>query len=399
MGDIIQAVGPNPVMIRAVWVPPGGTLPGYPYEHIGQAVFIPDSDERNTPVFKGRQDPPLESRSRAARLSAPSRTVDSRAQQENALDDRRWSGPPLASAAGPWAPAVNPTGGNGPSGSSAPRRGVRSAQAKFSAAVPTPYVDASREAIDAAVKALAIDPADWDYTHAASSGASAIRPKARVSPLQLPTDSISAVTSDPLLVAGSEPQPIHIVSDTARERQPGIADVSSPPSDPGVAVILPNGSTVPDPYSATGRLMSPVADLAPVAAAGRQTGRAFMTLKDDPVAATDAYIGFMVSMGTYLGHGGVFDYQRRGNHITGFVQLRQFRDVSDFNVGLFCQQAGLSLDEALTIAGSFASLFSRNASPDKPYGLDPRTAEFIRTGYQVGSSGAYGAAPQKQRSQ
>jgi hypothetical protein len=43
--DITRAVGLHPVMIRAVWVPEGGALPGYPYEHIGSAVFIPDSDD------------------------------------------------------------------------------------------------------------------------------------------------------------------------------------------------------------------------------------------------------------------------------------------------------------------------------------------------------------------
>lgn len=52
----------------------------------------------------------------------------------------------------------------------------------------------------------------------------------------------------------------------------------------------------------------------------------------------------------------------------------------------------LSLDQALTIAGGYASRFSSNASPGKPYGLDTETAEFMRRGYQAGSSGACGAA-------
>lgn len=45
--------------------------------------------------------------------------------------------------------------------------------------------------------------------------------------------------------------------------------------------------------------------------------------------------------GFAIGHGGEFDYQRGpGNSITGFEQRRQFRNVSNVNVGLFGQQAG-----------------------------------------------------------
>lgn len=38
-----------------------------------------------------------------------------------------------------------------------------------------------------------------------------------------------------------------------------------------------------------------------------------------------------------VGYGGRFDYQRQGNHVTGFTQIPQYRDVSNFNVGLFSQ--------------------------------------------------------------
>ncbi len=147
-------------MIRAVWVPEGAALPGYPYEHIGQAVFIPDSDDRNMPAVTSRRNPSRMSPSRTARLSDPSRTDETRAQEDNARDGRRWSGSPFASAAGPWAPPTRPIGGNGSSGGSAARRGVRSAQANFSAAVPTPHLDASRDAIGAAVRALGVKPSD-----------------------------------------------------------------------------------------------------------------------------------------------------------------------------------------------------------------------------------------------
>jgi hypothetical protein len=58
------------------------------------------------------------------------------------------------------------------------------------------------------------------------------------------------------------------------------------------------------------------------------------------------YISLMASLGIYVGHA-AFDYQRCGNYITGFVQLRPYKDVSNFDAGLFCQQAGLSLNETL----------------------------------------------------
>lgn len=68
-------------------------------------------------------------------------------------------------------------------------------------------------------------------------------------------------------------------------------------------------------------------------------------------------------------------------------RLRAYRrDASNFNVGLFSQQAGLTLDQTLQTAGDFAKHFSSNYSPDQPYGLAPQTAEFIRAGYQAGAT-------------
>jgi hypothetical protein len=156
-----------------------------------------------------------------------------------------------------------------------------------------------------------------------------------------------------------------------------------------VAVTLPNGATITDPYSSTGHLMSPVADLAPVAAAGRHARRTYQALLRNPKTRIGAlpYLGIEALIN--VGHGGRFDYQRRGNYLTGFTQFRQYRDVADFNVGLFCQQAGLSVEETLIAAGQFAHVLSSNAKPDQPYGLDPRTAEFIKAGYQAGQSGTF----------
>ncbi len=77
-----------------------------------------------------------------------------------------------------------------------------------------------------------------------------------------------------------------------------------------------------------------------------------------------------------LAHGGRFDYQRfwiPDNDAPGYLQLRQFRDVSNFNVGLYMQQVGLhTLHEVLGIAGQYAKQHSSNYMPNEPYGLDPR---------------------------
>lgn len=126
--------------------------------------------------------------------------------------------------------------------------------------------------------------------------------------------------------------------------------------------------------------MSPVADLGPVATAGQQVGATYFDLLGDPETAAAANPYLYWSLYAYLSHGGTFDYQRQGNPLTGYTQLPQFRDVSNFNVGLFAQQAGLTLDQALSFAGTYAGIFSGNARPNQSYGLDSRTAQFIQSG-------------------
>ena len=59
------------------------------------------------------------------------------------------------------------------------------------------------------------------------------------------------------------------------------------------------------------------------------------------------------------------------------------------NVGLFGQQAGLTLEELLTIAGKFACNLSSNAKEDQPYCLDPKQLEYMTRGYRIGESGVF----------
>jgi RHS repeat-associated protein len=168
----------------------------------------------------------------------------------------------------------------------------------------------------------------------------------------------------------------------------GISPTAPKSNFPGVPVTLPNGSHVADSHSATGMLMAPTSSVSDVAAAGKKAGQDAAAAGGS--LAPGAIIGFTAALGKAVGTGGQFDDQRVGPQsdvITGgFQQLPQFRDVSNFNVGLFAQQAGMTLEDTLSTAGSFAHMFSGNYSPNSPYGLAPQTAEFIKAGYQAGAT-------------
>jgi hypothetical protein len=89
--------------------------------------------------------------------------------------------------------------------------------------------------------------------------------------------------------------------------------------------------------------------------------------------------------------GGEFDYQRV--HIDNapypYQQVPELRDVANFNVGLLAQQAGLSLNQILTIAGLYANRYASNKKPGSPYGLDPESLKLTVLGYNTGASGVY----------
>jgi hypothetical protein len=214
---------------------------------------------------------------------------------------------------------------------------------------------------------------------------------------------------------GSQPQqtrppvipsvPFSLPVDSGLSRGRGVAPVVEPtPGSPeyeaamniavGQPVTLPDGSTIPDAASPTGNVMSPVSNLAEVAAAGKRAGAEYRAHMSDPATADSATVAFFTSLGVALGHGGTFDYQRGpGNSVTGFEQRPWFRNISNINVGLFGQQAGLTLDELLNIAGTFARFRSRNADANQPYHLDQQTRHFIERGYELGASGKFDNVP------
>jgi hypothetical protein len=107
----------------------------------------------------------------------------------------------------------------------------------------------------------------------------------------------------------------------------------------------------------------------------------------------DAARFLAISLQRDVGIGGNFDYQREGSLLFGFTQLRHYRNVSNFNVGVYMQQGGFSLDETLRLAGTYARFRSGNWSPSDPYGLDIRTRQFIEIGFRAGQNGAFNRVP------
>lgn len=138
--------------------------------------------------------------------------------------------------------------------------------------------------------------------------------------------------------------------------------------------------------------MSPVEDLSEVAAAGQDTHRKVMKRFLATFSKEEAKEYAREFVRKDLAQGGRFDYQRGRNPdgAPGYLQLRQFRDVSNSNVGLYMQQTGyLSLPEVLKIAGEYAKEHSSNYMPNEPYGLDPRVKRWIERGYAEGESGIF----------
>ena len=171
---------------------------------------------------------------------------------------------------------------------------------------------------------------------------------------------------------------------------------TNPKPSEGTPVILPNGKTVPNEYAPAGVLMSPFANLDDVAAAGRAAFRAgLVNWLKNPLKVEEAIEYGVELIRKDLAQGGRFDYQRLliPDSVPDYLQLPQFRDVSNFNVGLFMQQVGFPLWATMLIAGKYAEKYSSNYRPDKRDGLDPRTRAWIERGYEAGESGLFNSAP------
>jgi hypothetical protein len=220
------------------------------------------------------------------------------------------------------------------------------------------------------------------------------------------TEAVTPTTPNPDIVpiqfnsGESTPSANQTVQSPTSVGRSGTAPPTEPPSNSidlerdfeqmqGRIVQLPNGDLVPNAYSDSGYLMSPFSDLGDVAAAGRSAPERVKELMGYDLLHVRSYIRKVI--GDAVSQGGTWDYQRRQYAFgkDGFTQLRQFRDVANFNVGLYCQQAGLPLDMVLDEAGKYAAKNSKNAAPDQLHGLDPRTREQIELGYKIGLSGVF----------
>ena len=142
--------GRDQVVIPAVLVPEGASAPGYPYEHIAQAMFTPDQDDISNSARTSSQQPyPGEA------LTGMQR--DTAMPGDNPLHGPRQFDPGFANAPQFGAAGANHAYSNSAATAATPRRSVRSAQANFSATAPQPHLDNSRDVINAAVRALSTE--------------------------------------------------------------------------------------------------------------------------------------------------------------------------------------------------------------------------------------------------
>jgi len=219
-----------------------------------------------------------------------------------------------------------------------------------------------------------------------------------------PTDTITAQSPsfdgshgpygkvDPYVVLASNPPrgeaSVEVAQATSVD-QPAASPTDVPPRE-GKPVVLPGGERVKsdEADSTTGYLMSPYEDLSHVAEAGREARRKAIRRGLDTWNYKETQNYARALAREQIGQGGDLDYQRYlpRDGISDFEQRRHFRDVANFNVGLFMQQAGVGLKETLEAAGAYAEDNSSNHRPGERHGLDPRTRRWIERGWRVGAS-------------
>jgi hypothetical protein len=232
------------------------------------------------------------------------------------------------------------------------------------------------------------------------------QPEAELIPVNLPSEPQATVPArvEEDLNADSSPSHDAQIAQAAPGDSPpsrGIAPPTEPPFHdptlekafqefPGKELLLSNGKWVADPNSPTGYVMTPFNDLKDVAAAAERAKAEhpnWNLSRFELATNKETRDELEAVLKANVGQDGTFDYQRRSYPPgkDGLTQLRQFRSISNINVGLFCQQLGLSLGQTLELAGYYAVTHSSNRDfLNPPYLLDPDTQKYIEEGYKIG---------------
>jgi hypothetical protein len=86
-------------------------------------------------------------------------------------------------------------------------------------------------------------------------------------------------------------------------------------------------------------------------------------------------------IGTAVGQGGLFDFQRSGD-----IFYAKYTDASNYGVGVLMNGAGFSWQDTLSIVGGYASLYSRQ-------GLTPLLTTWWLNGYRAATAGKIPQSP------
>lgn len=126
----------------------------------------------------------------------------------------------------------------------------------------------------------------------------------------------------------------------------------------------------------------PQANFGDIYAAGRLQSASFWNLID-PESFNPLIADY------YIGHWGIFDYQRSGSTF-----ISAYTNVSNYDVGIFMNAAGFSLDETLEIGQLFAGSMSSNAgsSSQKLWWMEGWNAGQDQTFATPSSSGLNGSS-------
>jgi hypothetical protein len=324
MADVTRALGHGVVKVRLFLCRRARRRPAVLTWILLRAVFRPGEGDGDGQTFTNRRTArrtqPAQGEGTPVVPATPALTFaqgDPFAAGVKARRGPGWINGPspraLANDPGTLASLIHAPGGDLPADIDKVSRHMRSAQSDCSYNSAIQYLDISRGAVDAAVRDLTVSPVH--------KGSSRIGDWANVtnwlgSPLpkmQPPTDLTEAGAGNAEHVLADGLAPIQFVQGVAPE-PPGNVGRASPAPGQGVAVVLPNGLTVPDAHSVTGHMVSPVIDLAPVAAAGRRTGQTYRAMLDSPESSGSALPYLAIAILTNVGQG-VYDYQRQGNHI------------------------------------------------------------------------------------